>query len=139
MTKTKLDWQRERAERANQLIIIIATHGRRFFYNKKTGLYAHVEIDENRRVWWTDEHSEKRIYIQRTQFGSKMAGFTHGGTLRSLAESIRDYILEEKLLSRRHIAEPCSYGDIWGYGEDAEVVRQKAFQLPMFLADKKPS
>ena len=60
-------------------------------------------------------------------------GFSHGGTLRSLIEAMRDYIRFGTPIHPEIIAPAMSYGDMWGYGaEAAAAVRAEAHQLPLF-------
>ncbi|MNV86395.1 hypothetical protein D3C71_1804260 [compost metagenome] len=124
--------RQERVEHANALIQVIAAHGRRFFYRGESGRVARVELDPRGRVWWVDDYTGKRIYTHHTPFGNRWRGFSHGGTLRALAEAIRDYITTGTRMHRGHIAPPMSYGDLWGYGpEAAAAVQVAAFALPI--------
>lgn len=128
--------RRERAEHANQLIRVIADHGRRFFWNEKHQRYASIEVDAGGRVWFIDDYSGKRIYTHWTPFGNKWRGFTHGGTLRTLVECMRDYIVDGKRIARWRIAQESLHGteDIWGYGRLAAFeTRTKAWALPIIM------
>jgi len=122
----------QRLDQANELIQVIASHGRRFFYSTQKQRYARVELDPRGRVWWVDDYSGQRIYTHQTPFGNKWRGFSHGGTLRSLAEAIRDYVVHGTPIPPWRIAPQQSYGDLWGYGEQgAKDVRAAAFALPI--------
>lgn len=122
----------QRLDHANRLIEVIAAHGRRFFYSAKHGRHARVEVDRRGHVWWVDDYTGRRIYTHRTPFGNNWRGFSHGGTLRALAEAIRDYITTGTRIHRWRIAPPMSYGDLWGYGPEAAVaVQVAAFVLPI--------
>lgn len=127
----------ERVAHANALIDVIARHGRRFFYNQRHQRNARIEL-RNGRVYFIDDYSGKAIYTHRTTFGNRWRGFSHGGTLRSLIEQLRDYITSGTLLSRWVIAPAYSSGDgdIWGYGPAAEAVRTEAWALPLFAPAK---
>lgn len=129
--------KQQRVEHANHLIRTISRHGRRFFYNKSHDRTAHIELNERGRVYWVDDYSGKRIYTHATAITSRWRGFSHGGTLRSLAENMRDYIVHGKQIPRWVIAPERSFtdGDIWGYGpEAAPAVRAAAFELPIMEA-----
>lgn len=122
----------QRLDHANELVRVIAAHGRRFFYSAQRERCARVELDPRGRVWWVDDYTGKRIYTHQTPFGNKWRGFSHGGTLRSLAEAIRDYIVHGAPIPPWRIAPQQSYGDLWGYGEQgAKDVRAAAFALPI--------
>lgn len=121
----------ERVEHANELIKVIASHGRNFFGHK--GDIATLELDKNGKVWFVDEYTKCRIY---THYSRRWKGFNHGGTLRGLVEAMRDYITKGKKLTLGWIA-PTRYnpenGDIWGYGKEAAAtVREEAAKLPIF-------
>lgn len=124
----------DRIQHANDLIKVISDHGRRFFFHKGSGRVAHIRTDERGRICYVDDYSGVAVDIQRSGYGNSWAGFSHGGTLRSLVEAMRDYIVTGKKLSPYCIAperiDPGS--NIWGYGlESAEAVRAAAFKLPI--------
>ena len=132
MTTTK----QQRVEHCNQLIGIIASHGRQFFRCKSTGNVASMEVDARGRVWFHDYYTRKRIYTHETSFGNEWRGFTSGGTLRSLVEELRDYIRTGKPLARNRIGFTRNDGsNIWGYSQEAiEACRAECYALPMFRA-----
>lgn len=127
----------ERLAAANQLLAVISKHGRRFFYNKEFDRVAHLKLSPRGRVLFVDDYTGVEIYTHKTTFTNKWRHFSHGGTLRSLIESLRDYIIHGTPLHRGYIAPSRSWtdGDIWGYGpEAAAAVRAEAFELPIFPA-----
>ncbi|MGX6999856.1 hypothetical protein [Caballeronia sp. KNU42] len=131
--------RQQRVEHANALIRVISDHGRRFFYNETANRIARIEIDGRGRVWFIDDYKGSRIYTHATVFGNHWRGFSHGGTLRSLVESMRDYIMTGKQIGRWRIATERSFtdGDIWGYGPDAaKAVRAAAFELPIMAPEE---
>lgn len=138
MSKSTLVNKQQRAEHANQLIQIIAAHGRQFFRCSKTGNVARMEVDSRGRVWFHDYYTQKRIFTHETPFGNKWRGFTSGGTLRSLVEDIRDYIVSGKLLSRGLIGpQRFDSSNIWGYEPTAmEACRSECFALPIMAPAK---
>ena len=120
--------RRERLAKANKAIEIIASYGRRFFYDRKTDRVARIEMDERGRLWWIDEYSGKRIYMH---YDGRWRGFTHGGTMRNLARHMKDYILYGILLPRHTLHWPDHFcgGDLWDYGADMQTVQDKLFEL----------
>lgn len=131
--------RQDRVVHANQLIQVLAAHGRRFFYCKSKDTYARMEIDARGRVWFIDDYTQKRVYTHDTR--GRWRGFTHGGTLRTLVECMRDYIINGTPIHRGRIATKQlgdSDDDIWGYGpEAAAAVREAAFALPIMARDLK--
>jgi len=117
----------QRVENVNKLIEVIATCGRKFFGHE--GRVSKMEVDVRGRVWFTDAYNNKRIYIHNQ---GRWRGFTGGGTLKSLVESLKNYISHNKQLW------PLAFGpwkqcvcdgDLWGYGDDMDKVRKAAFDL----------
>ncbi|MCV0359424.1 hypothetical protein KUC90_33300 [Pseudomonas aeruginosa] len=54
--------KQERLEHANQLIQVIARHGRRFFFDDTTNTTARLELDQRGKVWFHDHYSKARVY-----------------------------------------------------------------------------
>ncbi|MBX7277155.1 hypothetical protein K2E96_16430 [Pseudomonas sp. ERGC3:05] len=108
MPNKNLSLKRQRAEQVNQVIRIIGTHGRRFFFNQAGDRFASMEVDHR--------------------------GFSHGGTLRSLVEGFRDYIRTGELMHPGYLGpERFDYSNIWGYDEEGmKAVREQAGALPVF-------
>lgn len=143
-----------RVAEANALIELIASHGRQFFryrgraeYNakdKNTTWYpanrvARFEL-RNGRLYYVDEYSQRAVYLQRTGFRNAWFGFTHGGTLRALVESMRDYILDGTPVPRWQIViqQRDANGlenNIWGYDvASAQAVRAAAYTMAIVAA-----
>lgn len=127
-----------RMDSANRLLQVIAHHGRRFFYSDVKARYASFDLDDKGQLWFTDDYSGKRLNI--TKRGLTQPGFTHGGTLRGLVETLADYVMTGQPMSKEWIAPACTFGsqasDMWGYGAAAAAaVRAEAHRLPMFEAD----
>lgn len=124
----------ERLAHANTLVKVISNSGRRFFWNEKDQRLAKLELDDRGRVWWIDDYRGARVFTHQTSISSRWMGFSHGGTLRSLVEAMRDYIVHGKQIDGWRIATPQLYGNgnIWGYSDaDAKAVRTQAFELPI--------
>lgn len=119
-----------RVSKVNAMIKTIGDCGRGFF--KSNGNYARVELDMRGRVWWVDDYTKKRIY---THYNGRWRGFSHGGTLKAVVESFKDYIVFNKPLWPKIFGPwPEGYcgGDLWGYGQDMQKVRDKAELLKMY-------
>lgn len=131
----KLDQKQARIEHANELIKVISSYGRRFFFDTKSGRIAKMLVDQQGRIWFVDDYSDKPIYTHKTGLGNEWRGFSHGGTLRGLVESMRDYIQTGAKIQAWRIAPAylsSSDDDHWGYGKDAaKQVQQAAWALPI--------
>jgi len=131
MTKTR----QERLVIANQLIDVIASHGRRFFHHN--GRVSRFELDHRGRVWFVDKYTNSRIY---THYRYHWRDFTEGGTLRNLVIELRDYIMGRRMDLPLELLGPWpdSYcgGDLWGYGDAMIEVRKKAVELKMITKDE---
>lgn len=121
----------ERLAHANDLIQLIANHGRKFF--NSNGHMAKMHLDSRGRVWFQDARTGKLIY---THYSGKWKAFSHGGTLRSLVERLRDYVNKGVQLPPSIICpERCNVddGNIWGYEEsEAKKLRAACQGLPIF-------
>ena len=135
LTENKLTLKRQRCEQVNQVIRIIADHGRRFFYSQAVNRYASMEVDNRGKVWLIDDYSGKRIFTHDTVWGGKWRGFSHGGTLKDLIKEFRDYICTAKQLHPGYLGlERFNDNNIWGYDEEGmRAVREQAGSLPVFL------
>ena len=133
-TENKLTLKQQRAEQVNQVIRIIADHGRRFFFNQTAQRYACMEVDRRGKVWFIDDYSGKRIFTHETLWGGKWRGFSHGGTLKDLVKELRDYICTGEPLHRGYLGpERLNDSNIWGYDEEGmRAVREAAGALPVF-------
>ena len=118
----------ERLEKANRLIEVIASHGRKFFrYEDRV---AYLEVDARGRVWFHDPYNQARIY---THYEGRWKKFTSGGTLKALIGDLQKYVKTGRKLSRGRFWWPDWYarGDLWGYGEAMEPIRECATALDM--------
>ncbi|MEC6833013.1 hypothetical protein VXS06_14695 [Photobacterium toruni] len=113
----------ERAEHCNDLIKEIASYGRKFFYCQSNNKTAELLVSSlGGRVYFLDHKSSQLIYTHSSRTWN---GFTHGGTLRALVESMRDYIMKGHhlnidLICCKRIRE--EDGNIWGY-ESSEAIK----------------
>lgn len=131
---TKMEEKHLRAEQVNQVIRIIADHGRRFFYHAGTNNYARMYVDGFGKIWFVDDYTGKAVYTHKTTWGGRWKGFSNGGTLRSLVEEFRDYIRTGIPLHRGFLGpERFDDSNIWGYDEaEMKAVREQAGVLPVF-------
>ena len=123
-----MDQQRERAGKVNKLLEVIASCGRRFFaYPQRYGV-SRFEVDRRGRIWFIDGYTGRRIYLHYRNWGR---GFSEGGTLRDLVNSLKRYIAtgEPAKASFGPWPQWLSDGDPWGYGEDMQQVRECAAGL----------
>lgn len=118
----------ERLQHANQLIKVISSHGRRFFWNELAQRVARMEMDARGKLWWLDDYRGKRICIEKMGgYEHSWRGFSHGGTLKELAQMMRNYVKTGRRISIGHIA--ASY---WGYDGDAvDACRAEAMDIPI--------
>lgn len=114
-----------RVGHANDLIKIIASHGRRFFWSNHHQRTASIQIDANLRVWWIDDYTGAAVFTHHESGDWK--GFSHGGTLKSLVCAMRRYIVTGEKMHRDYIS-PRHWGDA---PEAAAAVRAAAFALPI--------
>src|SRR3546814_18480004 len=89
----------ERLTQANELIGLISSCGRRFFYNKTHDRIARLELCKRGRVYFVDDYTGKRIYTHRTGITSRWHGFSHGGPLRSLVERSEERCVGKECVS----------------------------------------
>lgn len=124
--RSRMQDKQQRAETANKLLEVIASCGRRFF--RYESAVATFEVDAQGRVWLNDEYSKRRIY---THYRYEWRGFTHGGTLRTLIEKLRDYIRtgDPQRLGLGPWPQWYCDGDLWGYGDAMQQVRDAAQSL----------
>jgi hypothetical protein len=126
-----------RIELANQIMRVIASHGRRFFSQDadhreqmENPRISRFELADNGYLYYIDNHRGSRLfahYEPRGRGGLHSYRFSDGGTLLCLVQNLRDFILHCKPI-RNHFGpwrkELCG-GDLWGYGfEEAEAMRK---------------
>lgn len=126
--------QQERCMHANEVIRLIATHGRKFFSHDDR--VAELQLDGRGRVWFLDAYSGVRIY---THYSRRWKGFSHGGTMRGVIECLRNYIKQGEPLPLDIIcpARQSMDRNIWGYPvEDAHQLRAACCVIPVFTGFK---
>lgn len=118
----------KRIEKVNELLQTIASCGRKFFAHNER--IARFEIDYRGRLWFVDAWWGARIYVAYTD--GKWIGFSEGGTMRELVIRLRDHIAEGKLVNAAILGPWNDWyagADLWGYGDDMKIVREKAETL----------
>lgn len=112
----------QRLEHINKLVITIGSYGRRFFWNERRKQYARMEIDARGKLWWIDDYQGTRICIEKIGgYEHRWQGFSHGGTLKSLVQEMREYVKTGNPISMYLIAQDC-----WGYDAEATAATKKA-------------
>jgi len=93
---------------------------------------SHFEIIRG-HVYLRDEYRGKLIY---THYAGDWRGFTNGGTMRNLIIHLRDYIRTgaPQKMNLGPWPEWICDGDLWGYGDDMQTVRQAAARLGILAA-----
>lgn len=120
--------QVQRMERANELIATIGACGRKFF-RRGQGIALFIE-DKKGNLRWVDEYSGKALWTSRSWRGWK--GFSNGGTLKSLAQALAQFIRTGEPIADGHLGPWPQWlqgGDLWAYGDDMQIVRSKAAEL----------
>jgi len=131
--------RRNRAAKANEMIEVIASCGRKFFKNSKGDL-GHFDVTDNGRVWYVDQYRGNRIYMHRRSFDYYWRGFSGGGTLKRLVESLANYVKRGEPVNGYHFGpwhKSICGGDLWAYGEDMDTVREAAKRLGFYNIKEK--
>jgi len=138
---------RSRAMRANDLIRVIASHGRRFFAQcsdmntpdkEMTGRISYFEVNNQGHIFFVNAYKLSRVYLNREKYYWRH--WQHGGTLKDLVEALRDYIKTGEPIPGHLGPHPQWYsqGDPWGYGEESMgKVRDAAVRLGIYPKEKK--
>lgn len=124
---------------ANEAIKIISSHGRKFFSLRGDGRdnqfkedrVSYFQLRDNSRLWFIDKYTQKAIYTSYRKRHWK--GFSEGGTLWRLVCEMADWIAgKRKDFPENHLGPWPKWicdGDLWGYGDDMAIVRQKIGEL----------
>lgn len=121
-------WE-ERLEQANAIIRVIGSYGRHFLSENSDRrvlvadpFFAHFKVDKRNEVWFVDRYSRKANLVRLSDWPH----FSDGGTLRDLVKHLANYIAVHSQINLRIFgpwAEWVCSGDLWGYGEDMQKVR----------------
>lgn len=121
--------RRARRASVNELLYIIGSNGRRFFYSPSSNRYAHF-LSRRGRLVLCDHYSGVLIYMHQPP-SNPWHGFSGGGTLKHVAQQLKHFIWTGTPIQPRIFGPwPTWYcdGDPWGYGAAMAVVRQEAQQ-----------
>jgi hypothetical protein len=114
---------------ANEFMQVIANCGRFFFRNTGAGHDAYLTLNARGNiVWLHDDYTGDRI---NTAKEGRWDGFSHGGTLKSLAESIGAFVLKGSTMRYGYFQPTMDNGfeNPWGYGDDILIVRDEGVRL----------
>jgi hypothetical protein len=113
--------QIERMNKINELIEVISSVDRRFFYSKNKDRVG--KFIEGNKLFYIDEYTGEKVY----PYYSGRKKFSHGGTLWGLVNDFREWIITGKLSNGKN-----GYGGLycphWGYtveGMDKVVTKGK--------------
>lgn len=127
-----MEEKRARAQKANELLRVIASCGRTFFSGRREGDVSRLYVDYRGHVVFWDAYSVRDIRLSYKYWGWKQ-GFSHGGTLRDFVNALAWYIRTGEPIPDCHLSRwPDNY---WGYGDDMEKVRAKAVELGIYLPE----
>ncbi len=129
----------ERIQKVNQLIQTIALCGRKFFSTAKFNRISRFELAENGRLYFWDKYTNERLPLSHNKSRRWEQYFTEGGTLKRLVEQLANHIKTGKPITNQYVFGPwedwmCK-GDLWGYGDDMEIVRKSAKELGIYKVD----
>ncbi|NFO40816.1 hypothetical protein FDB42_12055 [Clostridium botulinum] len=100
--------QIDRMNKVNELIEVIASIDRRFFYSKSKDRIG--KFVEGKKLFFIDEYTGDRVY----PYYSGRKKFSHGGTLWGLINDFREWIITGKYSNGHN-----GYGGLhcthWGY------------------------
>lgn len=117
----------ERLIKANELIHLIATTGRKFFNSEdKNGFISKFEM-KNGRTYFVDGYNKKPIYAYDNYYFHRK--FSQGGTMQALILDIAEWIRSGKPTNGKS-----GYGgvycDHWGYpSQDMANIQRKAKEI----------
>ncbi|MGX7133110.1 hypothetical protein [Enterococcus songbeiensis] len=121
----------ERYKLANELIILIATSGRKFFNHEEHGGSISAFTIRKGRLYFIDGYTYKRIYAYGDRFFRRK--FTEGGTMQALILDMAEWIRTGKPTNAKN-----GYGgvycDYWGYPpSDMAKIQRKAQEIGFSL------
>lgn len=126
MERRTLDERRGRAFRANVFLRAVADRGRHFF-RYANGEVSRFEVDDEGHLWFVDGYRGDRIWTHvHGWWGNR---FTNGGTMQQLCLYLKEFVMTGKRIPP--VLGPWDFcdNDLWGYGDDMELVRGSARDL----------
>lgn len=127
------DNRKDRILKVNQFIEVIASTGRKFF--REGDDVSYFGMDDRSRLWFIDKYPEMkgraRVFLHNPQ--SAYDHITEGGTLKHLViKLLKPFILKGETIPAGNfgpwVQDYCQ-GDLWGYGESMQEVREAALIL----------
>ncbi|EGO5453273.1 hypothetical protein [Listeria monocytogenes] len=116
-----------RLQKANELIVLIATTGRRFFYYGEENRVSHFLFKNNGHIYFKDCYTRKEINTSHYRYFSPY--FTDGGTMQALVQELADYIRNDEPTSGQR-GYGGVYGESWAYPEsDMKKIQEKAIEI----------
>jgi hypothetical protein len=132
--QTRLDstTREGRTQIVNRIIEEIANCSRKFFYSNTTKRTYHFEW-LGKKLWFIDKYTGMRVYPYNH---SSQKGFSDGGTLWSLVNDMRFFIIHGEHSNGKY-----GYGGLhceyWGYEhEDILAIQQLARELGYLRGDE---
>ena len=108
-----------RVDSANQVLLAMATYGRRIFYSKESGQVSRFSLGTNGVIWLTDARTGALVYVASTR---EWRGFSFDAPARQLVEDLCRYIrTAEPIAANWFESWPGRAGneDLWRYGPAA--------------------
>ena len=130
MDENTLTIRRERTERANRFLATVASTGRGFFHYAN-GEVSRFEVDGEGHLWFVDGYRGARIWTHvHGWWGNR---FTNGGTMQQLCLYLKEFVMTGKQIPP--VLGPWDFCDnnLWGYGDEMELVRQTARELGLLV------
>ena len=129
MTSYQMEAERqERLKSVNELIILIASCGRKFF-RYKNNIARFEKSGERQKIWYIDRYTQKKVYPYPQAVGNP--NFCEGHTLWCLVMDLRKYIMDGIQLVNLN-------SDYWGYhNEDIKKIYDKAYSLGIVTENAK--
>jgi len=117
----------ERLKSVNELILVIASCGRKLF--EHNGMVSTLELSKGGRVYFIDCQTKKRIYTHHRTM--TWAGFSGNHIMKNLVDLLRDFIISGVTMKAEFFQPEMDrkFKKPWGYGEDILLIRDVAIQL----------
>lgn len=126
---TQAQLRTQRCSNANAFIQVIANCGRKFFADSGAGHDAYLSLNARSNiVWFHDYYTGARINTAKEGYWE---GFTSGGTLKGLVESLAGHVLHGKRMRYGYFQPTMDNGfeNPWGYDDDILMVRDAGVRL----------
>lgn len=130
---TQAQLRAQRLSSANEFIQVIASCGRKFFADQGAGHDAYLSLNARSNiVWFHDYYTGARINTAKEGYWK---GFTSGGTLKGLVESLAGHVLHGKHMRYGYFQPKMDNGfeNPWGYDDDILLVRAAGVRLGLII------